>query len=154
MVASDDRSDVIINLNDIKRMIPHRYPFLMIDKVINLAEGVTATGIKNVTCNEPHFPGHFPEQPIMPGVLIVEAMAQTAAVLVAKSLGLVDHNFLVYFLSIDRAKFRKPVEPGDVLNLVVNVVRNRGKTWKFSGRAMVGKNLVTESDFTAMMVEQ
>ncbi len=154
MVASDDRSGVTINLNDIKRMIPHRYPFLMIDKVIDLTEGVSATGIKNVTCNEPHFPGHFPEQPIMPGVLIVEAMAQTAAVLVAKSLGLVDHNFLVYFLSIDRAKFRKPVEPGDVLNLVVNVVRNRGKTWKFSGRAMVGKNLVTESDFTAMMVEQ
>ncbi len=154
MVASDDRSGVTINLNDIKRMIPHRYPFLMIDKVIDLTEGVSATGIKNVTCNEPHFPGHFPEQPIMPGVLIVEAMAQTAAVLVAKSLGLVDHNFLVYFLSIDRAKFRKPVEPGDVLNLVVNVVRNRGKTWKFSGRAMVGKNLVTESEFTAMMVEQ
>ena len=154
MVASDDRSGVTINLNDIKRMIPHRYPFLMIDKVIDLTEGVSATGIKNVTCNEPHFPGHFPEQAIMPGVLIVEAMAQTAAVLVAKSLGLVDHNFLVYFLSIDRAKFRKPVEPGDVLNLVVNVVRNRGKTWKFSGRAMVGKNLVTESDFTAMMVEQ
>ena len=154
MAASDDRSGVTINLNDIKRMIPHRYPFLMIDKVIDLTEGVSATGIKNVTCNEPHFPGHFPEQPIMPGVLIVEAMAQTAAVLVAKSLGLVDHNFLVYFLSIDRAKFRKPVEPGDVLNLVVNVVRNRGKTWKFSGRAMVGKNLVTESDFTAMMVEQ
>ena len=154
MVASDDRSGVTINLNDIKRMIPHRYPFLMIDKVIDLTEGVSATGIKNVTCNEPHFPGHFPEQPIMPGVLIVEAMAQTAAVLVAKSLGLIDHNFLVYFLSIDRAKFRKPVEPGDVLNLVVNVVRNRGKTWKFSGRAMVGKNLVTESDFTAMMVEQ
>ncbi|PQM56893.1 MAG: 3-hydroxyacyl-[acyl-carrier-protein] dehydratase FabZ [Rhodobacteraceae bacterium] len=154
MAASDDRSGVTINLNEIKRMIPHRYPFLMIDKVIDLTEGVSATGIKNVTCNEPHFPGHFPEQPIMPGVLIVEAMAQTAAVLVAKSLGLVDHNFLVYFLSIDRAKFRKPVEPGDVLNLVVNVVRNRGKTWKFSGRAMVGKNLVTESDFTAMMVEQ
>ena len=154
MVASDDRSGVTINLNDIKRMIPHRYPFLMIDKVIDLTEGVSATGIKNVTCNEPHFPGHFPEQPIMPGVLIVEAMAQTAAVLVAKSLGLVDHNFLVYFLSIDRAKFRKPVEPGDVLNLFVNVVRNRGKTWKFSGRAMVGKNLVMESDFTAMMVEQ
>jgi len=154
MVASDDRSGVTINLNDIKRMIPHRYPFLMIDKVIDLTEGVSATGIKNVTCNEPHFPGHFPEQPIMPGVLIVEAMAQTAAVLVAKSLGLVDHNFLVYFLSIDRAKFRKPVEPGDVLNLVVNVVRNRGKTWKFSGRAMVGENLVTESEFTAMMVEQ
>ena len=154
MVASDDKSGVTINLNDIKRMTPHRYPFLMIDKVIDLTEGVSATGIKNVTCNEPHFPGHFPEQPIMPGVLIVEAMAQTAAVLVAKSLGLVDHNFLVYFLSIDRAKFRKPVEPGDVLNLLVNVVRNRGKTWKFSGRAMVGKNLVTESDFTAMMVEQ
>ncbi len=154
MESMNDRSDVIVSLSEIKRMIPHRYPFLMIDKVINLTEGVTATGIKNVTCNEPHFPGHFPEQPIMPGVLIIEAMAQTAAVLVAKSLGLVDHNFLVYFLTIERAKFRKPVEPGDVLILTVNVVRNRGSTWKFSGTAMVGKNLVTEADFTAMMVEQ
>ena len=151
---SDNTNDVVISLNEIKRMIPHRYPFLMIDQVVNLVEGITAMGIKNVTSNEPHFLGHFPEKPIMPGVLIIEAMAQTAAILVAKSLGLVDHQFLVYFLSIEKGKFRKPVEPGDVLDLTVGVIRNRGKTWKFSGRAMVGKNLVAESEFTAMMVEQ
>ena len=90
----------------------------------------------------------------MPGVLVVEAMAQTAAVLVAKTLGLLDHEFLVYFLSIEKAKFRKPVEPGDMLNLIVNVTRNRGKTWKFNGHAIANEVLVAESDFTAMMVEQ
>jgi 3-hydroxyacyl-[acyl-carrier-protein] dehydratase len=147
-------NDVVIGINDIKRMIPHRYPFLMIDKVVDLVEGVRATGIKNVTFNEPHFKGHFPEKPIMPGVLIVEAMAQTAAILVTKSLRLIDHQFLVYFLSIEKAKFRKPVEPGDVLALTVNVIRNRGKTWKFTGEAMVNESLVAESDFTAMMVQQ
>ena len=126
----------------------------MIDKVIDLTIGIKATGIKNVTFNEPHFMGHFPEKPVMPGVLIVEAMAQTAAVLVAKTLGLLDHKFLVYFLSIEKAKFRKPVEPGDMLNLIVNVTRNRGKTWKFNGHAIANKVLVAESDFTAMMVEQ
>ena len=154
MKNSNDINEMVIRLDEIKKLIPHRYPFLMIDKVIDMVKGVTATGIKNVTINEPHFEGHFPEKPIMPGVLIIEAMAQTAAILVAKSLGLVDHNFLVYFLSIDRARFRKPVEPGDVLNLIVGVERNRGKTWKFSGKAMVSKQLVAESNFTAMMVEQ
>ncbi len=154
MVTKNVENSASIGLNEIKDMIPHRYPFLMIDKVVNLVEGVTATGIKNVTFNEPHFMGHFPENPVMPGVLIVEAMAQTAAVLVAKSLGLVDHNFLVYFLSIERTKFRKPVVPGDVVELTVNVQRNRLKTWKFSGLAKVDQNLVAESDFTAMMVER
>ena len=144
----------MIDINKIKQVLPHRYPFLMIDKVIDLTNGTKATGIKNVTFNEPHFTGHFPEQPVMPGVLIVEAMAQTAAVLVAKTLGLIDHKFLVYFLSIDKAKFRKPVEPGDMLSLIVNVTQNRGKTWKFNGHAIANKVLVAESDFTAMMVEQ
>jgi 3-hydroxyacyl-[acyl-carrier-protein] dehydratase len=154
MPNNDDKKNLIIGINEIKRLIPHRYPFLMIDKVIDLTNGTKATGIKNVTFNEPHFTGHFPEQPVMPGVLIVEAMAQTAAVLVAKTLGLLDHKFLVYFLSIEKAKFRKPVEPGDMLNLIVNVTRNRGKTWKFNGHAIANEVLVAESDFTAMMVEQ
>jgi 3-hydroxyacyl-[acyl-carrier-protein] dehydratase len=154
MSNNDDKKNLIIGINEIKRLIPHRYPFLMIDKVIDLTNGTKATGIKNVTFNEPHFTGHFPEQPVMPGVLIVEAMAQTAAVLVAKTLGLLDHEFLVYFLSIEKAKFRKPVEPGDMLNLIVNVTRNRGKTWKFNGHAIANEVLVAESDFTAMMVEQ
>lgn len=154
MTNNENQTNLDVGINEIKRLIPHRYPFLMIDKVINLTQSTTATGIKNVSFNEPHFTGHFPEQPIMPGVLIVEAMAQTAAVLVAKTLGLMDHKFLVYFLSIDKAKFRKPVEPGDVLNLNVNVIRNRGKTWKFNGKAMANKVLVAESDFTAMMVKQ
>ena len=154
MSNNDEKKNLVIGINEIKRLIPHRYPFLMIDKVIDLTSGIKATGIKNVTFNEPHFMGHFPEQPVMPGVLIVEAMAQTAAVLVAKTLGLLDHKFLVYFLSIEKAKFRKPVEPGDMLNLIVNVTRNRGKTWKFNGHAIANKVLVAESDFTAMMVEQ
>ena len=154
MSNNDDKKNLVIGINEIKRLIPHRYPFLMIDKVIDLTIGIKATGIKNVTFNEPHFMGHFPEKPVMPGVLIVEAMAQTAAVLVAKTLGLLDHKFLVYFLSIEKAKFRKPVEPGDMLNLIVNVTRNRGKTWKFNGHAIANKVLVAESDFTAMMVEQ
>ena len=154
MSNNDDKKNLVIGINEIKRLIPHRYPFLMIDKVIDLTSGIKATGIKNVTFNEPHFMGHFPEQPVMPGVLVVEAMAQTAAVLVAKTLGLLDHKFLVYFLSIEKAKFRKPVEPGDMLNLIVNVTRNRGKTWKFNGHAIANKVLVAESDFTAMMVEQ
>ena len=154
MSNNDEKKNLIIGINEIKRLIPHRYPFLMIDKVIDLTNGTKATGIKNVTFNEPHFTGHFPEQPVMPGVLIVEAMAQTAAVLVAKTLGLLDHEFLVYFLSIEKAKFRKPVEPGDMLNLIVNVTRNRGKTWKFNGHAIANEVLVAESDFTAMMVEQ
>ena len=127
MTNNEKQTNLEVGINEIKRLIPHRYPFLMIDKVINLTQSTTATGIKNVSFNEPHFTGHFPEQPIMPGVLIVEAMAQTAAVLVAKTLGLMDHKFLVYFLSIDKAKFRKPVEPGDVLNLNVNVISYKDK---------------------------
>ena len=99
MSNNDDKKNLVIGINEIKRLIPHRYPFLMIDKVIDLTNGIKATGIKNVTFNEPHFTGHFPEQPVMPGVLVVEAMAQTAAVLVANTLGLLDHKFLVYFLS-------------------------------------------------------
>ena len=141
------------NLEEIKRLIPHRYPFLLIDKVENIIIRKSALGIKNVTVNEPYFQGHFPSKPIMPGVLIIEAMAQTAAILVSKTIKIVDHDFLVYFMTISNAKFRKLVQPGDVLKLKVLVERNRGNTWKFSGNAFVEENLVTEANFTAMMIE-
>ena len=142
------------NLEEIKRLIPHRYPFLLIDKVENIKIGKSALGIKNVTVNEPYFQGHFPSKPIMPGVLIIEAMAQTAAILVSKTIKIVDHDFLVYFMTINNAKFRKLVQPGDILKLKVLVERNRGNTWKFSGNAFVEDNLVTEANFTAMMIEK
>ena len=141
------------NLEEIKRLIPHRYPFLLIDKVEKIIIGKSALGIKNVTINEPYFQGHFPSKPIMPGVLIIEAMAQTAAILVSKTIKIVDHDFLVYFMTISNAKFRKLVQPGDVLKLKVLVERNRGNTWKFSGNAFVEECLVTEANFTAMMIE-
>ena len=129
------------NLEEIKRLIPHRYPFLLIDKVEKIIIGKSALGIKNVTVNEPYFQGHFPSKPIMPGVLIIEAMAQTAAILVSKTIKIVDHDFLVYFMTINNAKFRKLVQPGDVLKLKVLVERNRGNTWKFSGNAFVEESL-------------
>ncbi|WP_299359383.1 3-hydroxyacyl-ACP dehydratase FabZ [uncultured Paracoccus sp.] len=135
----------------IKRIIPHRYPFLLIDKVRGVIPDQHAVGIKNVTANEPHFPGHFPDAPIMPGVLVVEAMAQTAAVLVGISLNVIDRNLLTYFMSIDNCKFRGMVVPGDVLELHVDVKRAGGKIWKFQGRAMVGDRRCAEADFTAMM---
>lgn len=135
----------------IQRIIPHRYPFLLIDKVEDIVDGKTATGIKNVTFNEPHFQGHFPGQPIMPGVTIIEAMAQTSAVMVGVSLGLADKDFLVYFMAIDKCKFRRKVVPGDVLKMYVETKRGGGKIWKFTGRAEVDGELAAEAEFTAMM---
>jgi len=136
----------------IKRMIPHRYPFLLIDRVVNIAVSKSAVGIKNVTVNEPHFQGHFPVLPVMPGVLIIEAMAQTSAVLVVETLGVIDQDLLVYFMSIDEAKFRNRVSPGDTLELHVTTVRGRGKIWKFKGEARVGDTLCAEAVFAAMIV--
>jgi 3-hydroxyacyl-[acyl-carrier-protein] dehydratase len=138
----------------IKRMIPHRYPFLMIDRVVNIAVNRSAVGIKNVTVNEPHFQGHFPVLPVMPGVLVIEAMAQTSAVLVVETLGVIDQDLLVYFMSIDEAKFRNRVVPGDTLELHVTTVRGRGKIWKFRGEARVGETLCAEAVFAAMIVTQ
>ena len=149
---SENEMKATADLLEIKRMIPHRYPFLLIDKVVDMVSAKSAVGIKNVTANEPHFEGHFPAKPVMPGVMIVEAMAQTAAVLVVQTLDLIDKEMLVYFMSIDGCKFRKPVVPGDRLELKVEVVRNRGKVWKFSGMAYVDGDLVTEAEFTAMIV--
>jgi 3-hydroxyacyl-[acyl-carrier-protein] dehydratase len=136
----------------IRRMIPHRYPFLMIDRVVNIEVNRYAVGLKNVTINEPHFEGHFPVVPVMPGVLIIEAMAQTSAVLVVETLDLIDKDLLVYFMGIDTAKFRRPVTPGDTLELHVTVARGRGKIWKFTGEARVGDALVAEADFAAMIL--
>lgn len=137
----------------IQRILPHRYPFLLVDKVRDIVPFKSAIGIKNVTVNEPHFQGHFPGLPVMPGVTIVEAMAQTAAVVVGISADLADKNFLVYFMGIDRCKFRRKVVPGDVLELHVTVTRGKAgaKVWKFDGRAEVEGELACECSFTAMM---
>lgn len=140
-----------IDILRVQRMIPHRYPFLMIDKVVDVVPNVRATGIKNVTINEPQFVGHFPSDPVMPGVLLIEAMAQTAAVLVVATLGEGREGSLVYFMSIEQARFRKPVVPGDTLAVHVFKERNRGNVWKFRGRAMVGVQLVAEAVYTAMI---
>ena len=141
-----------LDIEAIKEMIPHRHPFLMIDGVINLVPDVEVTGIKNVTGKEDFFEGHFPGHPIMPGVLIVEAMAQTSAILVIGTVGK-QPGSMVYFMSVDQARFRKPVFPGDRLMLHVVKKRNRGKVWKFKGEARVGDNLVAEATFSAMILE-
>ena len=137
----------------IQRLIPHRYPFLLVDKVIDIDGYQTATGIKNVTMNEPHFQGHFPGNPIMPGVTIIEAMAQTAAIMVGTDLGMEDKNMQVYFMAIDKCKFRRMVVPGDVLEMKLTTVRGKpgGKVWKFSGIAEVEGEMAAEAEFTAMM---
>ncbi|SEM87901.1 3-hydroxyacyl-ACP dehydratase FabZ [Palleronia pelagia] len=135
----------------IQRIIPHRYPFLLVDRVEDIEGHDSARGIKNVTFNEPHFQGHFPGAPIMPGVTIVEAMAQTAAVMVGVDMDLADKNFLVYFMAIDSAKFRRKVIPGDRLEMHITTKRGGGKVWKFHGRAEVGGELACEAEFTAMM---
>ena len=141
----------ICNIDEIKRLIPHRYPFLLIDKVIDIVKNQSATGIKNVTINEPYFPGHFPSSPVVPGVLQIESMAQTAAVLVAKSLNISDTTALVLLTTIDKAKFRKPVVPGDVMLLAISVQKMRNKLWKFKGEVIVDSQRVSECEFSAMM---
>ncbi|MCE2510102.1 MAG: 3-hydroxyacyl-ACP dehydratase FabZ [Alphaproteobacteria bacterium] len=118
-------------------MLPHRYPFLMIDRLIDVVPGESATGIKNVTVNEPHFQGHFPHEPVMPGVLIIESMAQTAAGLVVHSLGEEAEGKLVFFMSIENARFRRPVTPGDRLHLIVEKLQQRANVWKFRAVAKV-----------------
>jgi 3-hydroxyacyl-[acyl-carrier-protein] dehydratase len=142
-----------VDILEIRRLIPHRYPFLLIDRLVDVRPQVSAVGIKNVTANEPFFAGHFPARPVMPGVLIVEAMAQTAAVLVVTGMDLADdHGLLVYFMSIDKARFRHPVTPGDRLELHVVVTRGRAKVWRFTGEARVDGNVVAEAEFMAMIM--
>lgn len=139
------------DVNQIMQMIPHRYPFLLIDKMIDIDVESGAVGIKNVTANEQFFPGHFPDHPVMPGVLVIEAMAQTAAAFVVFKMGDDGTEKLVYFMTIDRARFRAPVVPGDRLELHVRVKKQRGAIWKFSGVARVDGKVVADAEFGAMI---
>jgi len=154
---NDDGSPVgEVTSADIMRvmeMIPHRYPFLMVDKVVDIRRDVGAVGVKNVSINEPFFPGHFPRQPVMPGVLIIESMAQTAAVLVVETLEGAAAGKLVYFMTVDEARFRKPVFPGDVLRVYVEKLRRRGNVWKFRSEAMVEDTRVAQATFSAMIMD-
>jgi len=156
-MSETDTSSEKLEEADIKRvmeLLPHRYPMLMIDGIKEMRGTESAVGIKNVTFNEPHFQGHFPGLPVMPGVLIVEAMAQTAGAVVLGGLGQGAEGKVVYFMSIEKAKFRKPVVPGDVLNIHVTKLQNRGPVWKFNGQAKVDGSVVAEADFSAMIIDQ
>lgn len=135
----------------IQRILPHRYPFLLVDKVRDIIVNQSCVGIKCVTMNEPQFTGHFPDVPVFPGVLIIEAMAQTSGILVGVSMDLVDKGAKVYFMGVDSCKFRRKVVPGDVLELHVKALRGGGKVWKFEGRATVDGELACEAQFTAMI---
>lgn len=143
-----------VDILRIMEMIPHRYPMLLVDKVVDMKPRESAVGIKNVTANEPYFPGHFPTQPVMPGVMIVESMAQTAAILVVHSLGKDSEGKLVYFMTIDEARFRKPVGPGDQMHIHVTCLKQRGPVWKFRGEAKVDGKLTAEAVFSAMIMDK
>src|SRR4030065_2015324 len=142
----------MMDIKEIQKLLHHRYPFLFVDRIIEIEPGAKAVGIKNLTINEEFFQGHFPGHPIMPGVLIIEAMAQSAGILAFRS-GVKDGKS-VYFLSIEKAKFRKPVVPGDQLRFEVNVLQCRGNVWKFSGNAIVEEKVAAEAEFTAMVTDR
>ena len=145
------KHDIVLGVEDIKRLLPHRAPFLFVEKLSNIVDNVSATGHKAVSYNEPHFQGHFPDHSVMPGVLIVEALAQTAGALVIHSLGVIRENRVVYFMTIEKARFRKPVRPGDMLRMEVKALRRRGTVWRFAGEAFVGDVLCAEAQFSAMI---
>jgi 3-hydroxyacyl-[acyl-carrier-protein] dehydratase len=138
------------DISIIQRILPHRYPFLLVDKVRDIVVNESCVGIKCITMNEPQFTGHFPGMPIFPGVMIIEAMAQTSGILVGVSMDLIDKNPNVFFMSVDGVKFRRKVVPGDVLELHVKALRGGGRVWRFEGRAMVDGQLACEAQFSAM----
>ena len=142
-----------IDINEIMSIIPHRYPFLLIDRVTSITLNESIVGIKNVTINEPQFTGHFPDRPVMPGVLIIEAMAQLAAVLVAQSMKSTKDKE-VFFMSIEETKFRKIVEPGDTIVMYASIIQNRGPVWKFKARSEVDGKIAAETLFTAMVKDK
>lgn len=139
--------------NEVIARIPHRYPFLLVDKCHSYIEGKSIVGIKNLTCNEPFFQGHFPNRPIMPGVLQIEAMAQTAAVLMSKTLDIDISNAGIMFMSVEGAKFRRPVVPGDVLEMRIEVIQSRRNVFKFRGKAFVENEAVSEAEWAAMKID-
>ncbi|MCG2722292.1 MAG: 3-hydroxyacyl-ACP dehydratase FabZ [Thermodesulfovibrionales bacterium] len=142
----------MIDIKEIQTLLPHRYPFLLVDRIIELKPGEKAIGIKNVTANEEFFQGHFPGNPIMPGVLMVEAMAQVAGILAFKSGDIQGQS--VYFMSIEKVKFRRPVVPGDQLRMEIKILQQRGNVWKFSGHAFVEDKIASEAEFTAMVTDK
>lgn len=142
----------MIDIKEIQTLLPHRYPFLLVDRIVELTPGEKAVGIKNVTANEEFFQGHFPGNPIMPGVLMVEAMAQVAGILAFKSGDIQGQS--VYFMSIEKVKFRRPVVPGDQLRMEIKILQQRGNVWKFSGQAFVEDKIASEADFTAMVTDK
>jgi 3-hydroxyacyl-[acyl-carrier-protein] dehydratase len=144
----------MINIEKILQCLPHRYPFLLVDKITSIEINKKIVAVKNVSFNEPHFTGHFPDHPIMPGVLIIEALAQAGALMVTCSPNFKAEEKLVYFMSIDGAKFRKPVVPGDVLELIVEAVQNRGSVWRLDAVAMVDGKKVAEAQLSAMIIDK
>ena len=154
----DSKADITempdIDIKRIMELLPHRYPFLLIDAMVEVVYGSSAVGIKNVTVNEPFFQGHFPSNPIMPGVLIIEAMAQTSAALVMETLGKSSENSLVYFMTVDSARFRKPILPGHRVRIYVEKQRQRGNVWKFKGEAKVDGTLMAEATYSAMIMDK
>jgi 3-hydroxyacyl-[acyl-carrier-protein] dehydratase len=153
-VIATDAAVGEVDINRIMEMIPHRYPMLLVDRVVGMRADTSAVGIKNVTMNEPFFQGHFPQRPVMPGVMIIECMAQTAAVLVVYTLGKESEGKLVYFMSVDNARFRRPVVPGDQMRIHVTRDRRRGNVWKFVGRVTVDDKLAAEASFSAMILDE
>jgi 3-hydroxyacyl-[acyl-carrier-protein] dehydratase len=151
---SEGKGGVALDIQKLFAVLPHRYPFLMIDRLVEMKLGESAVGLKNVTINEPFFQGHFPGAPIMPGVLLIEAMAQTAGALVVETLGPEMRGKLVYFMSVDEAKFRAPVRPGDQVYIHVTKIHARRLVWKFKGECRVDGGLVAEAVYTAMIVDQ
>jgi 3-hydroxyacyl-[acyl-carrier-protein] dehydratase len=150
----ETRTVEVIDILRIMHDIPHRYPFLLLDRVVDVVLNTSAIGVKNVSVNEPFFAGHFPNHPVMPGVLIIESMAQTAAVLVVETLGPDAAGKVVYFMSIEGAKFRRPVVPGDQLRIHVTKERNRGNVWKFQASAKVDDVVVAEATYAAMIMDR
>lgn len=151
MTAMGDSGNtgIVLDVEQLKKLVPHRPPFLFIERLTDIVPYQSAIGHKAVSINEPHFQGHFPQYSVMPGVLVVEAMAQAAGALIVHSMQFKEPP-LVFFMGIDRARFRKPVVPGDMLRLAVRAIQHRGPVWKFEGKAYVGEALVAEAEFSAM----